>query len=647
MFVLLTEGPEGVRKRRQAAFEFYEQLSHSLEEAEQKIHDAMDPDREDLVRDKKKFLLFKSMCEHAGVEDAELSAVQIVGADLTGIGCYSNLFDPVDAIPALTQTQVMKAARWTRRKVLGRQRPDDDARISEAVWTATLDEVSKGWLSGPHSESEVAERLGPLFVASRRFGLTQSDKVRMIDDMSETLVNAGFASSFKLDLGGVDEVVVLCRALVEAVFDDRTVVLRLSCGAELRGVLHHSLTVQQARTLVGRTLDLEAAYKQMLISKASQWAGVLSVRNPSGGNSLFIANVLPFGGSSAVYAFNRLSRALHKIGSRLFFLVWGNCYDDFPQIDLEVCGDEAQCAAEKLLSLLGWRFSLKDSKRRPAARTFDALGVTVDLSESPLGKIKVGAGRVEQISGQVSQILATGRLTVAVAAALRGRLQLAESNMFGRIVRQRMRRFHNRASGSDSSSHINMDLREELEWAKDFVKVCKPRYVEAARSTSRAIIFTDAALEDNDSVASVGAVIYLESTDGQRMYHLSAAVPEALLQHVQQKSPKVIACLELMAAVATLCKIAPLLKGRRVFCYIDNEAARACMVNMFSPVLALNKLVQLLSSVVWEHSTHLWVSRVPSDSNIADALSRLDCTLVDSLNSQLLTFPWALVRDAL
>ncbi|CAE7638477.1 Abcb1a [Symbiodinium sp. CCMP2592] len=648
MFVLLTEGPEGVRKRRQAAFDFYEQLSRSLEEAEQQIHNAMDPDREELVHDKK-FLLFKSMCEHAGVEDAELSTLQIVGAELTGIGGYSNLFDPVEAVPALTQAQVMKAARWTRRKVLGRQRPDDDTCIAEAVWTATLDEVSKGWLSGPYSESEVAERLGPLFVASRRFGLEQSDKVRMIDDMSETLVNAGFASSYKLDLGGVDEVVVLCRAFVEAVFEDRTVVLRLSSGTELRGLLHSSLTVQQAKTLVGRTLDLEAAYKQMLIAKASQWAGVLTVRNPSGGNSLFIANVLPFGGSSAVYSFNRLSRALHRIGSRLFFLVWGNYYDDFPQIDLEACGDEAQYAAERLLSLLGWRFSRKDSKRRPAARKFDALGVTVDLSESSLGKVKVGnkASRVEQISGQVAQILATGRLTVAVAAALRGRLQFAESHMFGRIVRQRMRRFHKRACGSDSSSHINSELRDELEWARDFVRVCRPRYVEAARSATRAVIFTDAALEDNDSVASVGAVIYLESNDGQRMYHISAAVPEALLRHVQQKSPKVIACLELMAAVATVCKIAPLLKGRRVFCYIDNEAARACMVNMFSPVLAMNRLVQLLSSVVWENSTHLWVSRVPSDSNIADAPSRLDCTLVDSLNSQLLTFPWALVRDAL
>ncbi|CAE7730529.1 pol [Symbiodinium sp. CCMP2592] len=390
--------------------------------------------------------------------------------------------------------------------------------------------------------------------------------LRTLSVKKKTLVNAGFASSYKLDLGGVDEVVVLCRAFVEAVFEDRTVALRLSSGAELRGLLHSSLTAQQAKTLVGRTLDLEAAYKQMLIAKASQWAGVLTVRNPSGGNSLFIANVLPFGGSSAVYSFNRLSRALHRIGSRLFFLVWGNYYDDFPQIDLEACGDEAQYAAERLLSLLGWRFSRKDSKRRPAARKFDALGVSVDLSESSLGKVKVGnkASRVEQISVQVAQILATGRLTVAVAAALRGRLQFAESHMFGRIVRQRMRRFHKRACGSDSASRINPELRDELEWARDFVRVCRPRYVEAARSATRAVIFSDAALEDNDSVASVGAVIYLEWNDGQRMYHMSAAVPESPLRHVQQKSPKVIACLEQMAAVATVCRIAPLLKGRRV-----------------------------------------------------------------------------------
>ena len=348
---------------------------------------------------------------------------------------------------------------------------------------------------------------------------------------------------------------------------------------------------------------------------------MLCVKNPSGGNELFISNVLPFGGSAAVYAFNRIARAIHKMGSRLFFLVWGNYYVDFPQVDLEVCGDDAQEAAEGILSLLGWRFSRKPAKRQPAARKFDALGVTIDLTESILGKIKVcnKASRVEQICEQVADILASDKLTVATAAALRGRLQFAESHMFVRIVRQRVRHFQDRASGKDSNVRLGPELRAELEWAKSFSKVTQPRSVEALGSGMRAVIFTDAELEDDDSVASVGAVMYLLSPEGRRMYHMSSLVPADLLKRAQSKSPKVIACLELMAAVAALCKMAPLLKGRRAFLYIDNEAARACMINMFSPVLSLNRLVQLLASVVWEHSAHLWVSRVPSESNIADA----------------------------
>ena len=147
----------------------------------------------------------------------------------------------------------------------------------------------------------------------------------------------------------------------------------------MTGRLHESLDLTKARSLRGRTLDLDAADKQILTSKCSRWCSVLAVENPEGFKKLFISNVLPFGASAAVYAFNRVARAIHVIGERLFGLVWSNYYDDYHQLDLACCGDEAQRTAERLLSLLGWRFSLKDSKRKPMDFCFDVLGVTFEL----------------------------------------------------------------------------------------------------------------------------------------------------------------------------------------------------------------------------------------------------------------------------
>ena len=127
---------------------------------------------------------------------------------------------------------------------------------------------------------ELAKLLGPLFVINRRFALRQADKVRPIDDYSESFPNAAFGSPFKLDLGGVDEIASLLKQMLQAVGNDRVVLVVLSSGEKLRSVLHHEFTVEQARTIVGRTLDLDAAYRQLIISRRSAWCSVQATYNP-------------------------------------------------------------------------------------------------------------------------------------------------------------------------------------------------------------------------------------------------------------------------------------------------------------------------------------------------------------------------------
>ena len=59
----------------------------------------------------------------------------------------------------------------------------------------------------------------------------------------------------------------------------------------------------------------------------------------------------------------------------------------------------------------------------------------------------------------------------------------------------------------------------------------------------------------------------------------------------------------------------------RVFLYVDNEAARASLIRMFSSILLHNALLKELNKVALARSLFLWSARVPSASNPADAPS--------------------------
>ena len=151
--------------------------------------------------------------------------------------------------------------------------------------------------------------------------------------------------------------------------------VKLSDGEKLEGQLHSSLTLEDAATLMGRTLDLDSAYKQLLVRESSLWCSVLQVYDPDGCPHLFVSQVLPFGASAAVYSFNRLSRSLQHIGTRLFGQVWTSYFDDYTQIDVAASGSNPQQVAESFLDLVGWKYSMKESKRMPMSSSFAALGV--------------------------------------------------------------------------------------------------------------------------------------------------------------------------------------------------------------------------------------------------------------------------------
>ncbi|CAE7394666.1 unnamed protein product, partial [Symbiodinium sp. CCMP2456] len=181
-----------------------------------------------------------------------------------------------------------------------------DPDVARAVWKESLEQVGKGWLSGPFTWDQMDEKYGGAWVASKRFGVTQGDKVRAVDDLSQFQVNASVTETEKIQLEGLDDIVALARFMHP---DD-------------------------------------------------DWSSILGVLDTDSNQVVYFESfALPFGASSAVTGFNRAARALRIIMSRLLYLVNTSFFDDYCQMELEGLTDSADYAALELLRLLGWEVS--------------------------------------------------------------------------------------------------------------------------------------------------------------------------------------------------------------------------------------------------------------------------------------------------
>ena len=103
--------------------------------------------------------------------------------------------------------------------------------LAAEVWQQTLDEADKGWVWFDDSDT-IEDK-----ILAKRFGLRQSEKVRMIDDCSIGGFNSTCGTSEKLKVHSVDELAAyICWCMTH-----------LGTGA--------------MRQVVGKTYDLRNAYK--------------------------------------------------------------------------------------------------------------------------------------------------------------------------------------------------------------------------------------------------------------------------------------------------------------------------------------------------------------------------------------------------
>ena len=154
-----------------------------------------------------------------------------------------------------------------------------------------------------------------------------------------------------------------------------------------------------------------------------------------------------------VYSFLRASHALWWLGCVALGLIWSSFFDDFVTFCRHSEADLVAGVIVQFFKLLGWQVSSGD-KDLPFAREFKALGVEISLADCQLGFVlfKNTTKRVQELVNTISELLDRGRMTQAEALSLRGRMQFAKAQIWGRAARICLNVVTEHAYGSEDGS---------------------------------------------------------------------------------------------------------------------------------------------------------------------------------------------------
>jgi hypothetical protein len=564
--------------------------------AEASLHAAL-PEPRRCVLLGKKLLALEWMRKQCGHEDVSLMSDVQNGFSLTGIMPRSGAFAPKVRLRTMTEQQLLASARWINACLVDRMGPSHDPEQDRAVASETMKELDLRWLDGPYTLDEMNTRYPAGWVGSRRFAIFQGCKWRVIDDFTESFVNASYELREHVDLLGVEE----CLAL----------------GCQLLKAMGGSAQ------LVGRTLDLKSAYRQLPVADSSGWCSVLAVFI-DGRVKYYQQRALPFGSVASVVAFNRFSRFLWRCAVQLGKIPLTNYVDDFPMVDLKIHAASSWLTFESMLMLTGVSYATEEKKRKAFAEVFGFLGVEMDLSSTLEGVIVVRntESRVKELTEAIDAIMKADAMKPAVARSLVGRLTFAERQVFGGAACQVIGLIQTRANATSRFGQLDDLLKASLTWIQQRLLVSPPRSFCVVDPRPPVLIFTDGAAEEKSGI-TCGAICFDACTNTIEQF--GGLIPSSITDvWIQSGSRQVIHQAELYPAVAARLVWAKLLKHRKVLVFVDNEAARVALIKGNSGNHHSAQLVWSFHDMDIEQQCRMWIARVPSCSNPADAPSRLD-----------------------
>ena len=318
--------PAEVASLRAAWFSKWTNKATEMSAEEDKLKSSLPKYARDIVLPKR-IALWREILKDLEYPDLDVVDEMLGGVELTGQTPCTNVF-PAAFKPAKHTVADLEAnAKSEQKRILESIKSQGhlDAPLEEKV----DEEVELGWLSKPVNLEDV-----PCTASiSRRFAIEQGDKIRLIDDLSDSGVNGAVQTTESPKPQSLDVVAAMV----------------LECLKKLNKF-----------QVLGKTYDLKSAYRQKFISPDSLDKAYIAYFSAREGKVLIRKMLaLPFGATRAVFSYLRVAHSMWYIGCKALKLVWSHFFDDFICLASEQESRSVDLAVMTLFRLLGWKVSEK------------------------------------------------------------------------------------------------------------------------------------------------------------------------------------------------------------------------------------------------------------------------------------------------
>ena len=564
---------------------------------EEQLKSSFSPHRQKILHSKR-LLLMKEMLDGVGHEDEDLVSDLSTGFDLTGPLPRSHVFRDKYRPAAMAEETLRKSARIVRGQVLGAVKSSGDEVVDQGVFAATEKELAKGFVEGPVLETSIP----PDGTITHRFGVVQGQtdegpKIRPIDNYLSSLVNAVVSQSEQVPVHTLDVV-----------------------AGMLSMWLHMSPLKSLSDGLVCKCWDLSAAYKQIPLSdKSFEKDSFFVIFCPkSRKHVIYKQRVMPFGAKASVTAFIRCAFGIWRLGVKMLSLVWSFYFDDF----LSACrpgeSRHVEVVISTLFRVLGW--DLSSDKLLPYDTCCKVLGIKIDTSEARLGMFKMEntLKRVSELVQSLDAVLASGKLSHSECEKLRGRLQFASGQLFGRRAKVALHQLSRHHGGRLGESSL-----EACRFLKEMISSNKSRVL--SRQLGNTVhVYVDASFSDEGRTCGIGGMAYDKEGNLLQWYgeNLETAFVRSVMTGFEKSKETVIFELEALAVYAALKIFFKYLKGKNVVVFTDNEGVHGAFVKCWTVSKFAAYLIREACKIEESLGFMIWYDRVPSFSNSSDPLSR-------------------------
>ena len=299
------------------------------------------------INSKKRLCLLEELLSSIQHPDVDIVGDLEAGFRLTGWLNPSGLFTRQTTPPQISKSTLESLSPFLNQSAIFRCERNSSGELASDLLEITLEEVQKGWIV----EEVNVEDLDKGDVLSPRFIIQQGDKSRAIDDFSFSSINATIGSTDKIALQGVDEIAALIKRLIG---------------------------IRPMDDLLGRTYDMEAAYRQLPIHASERGKAIICVFDPNIKKPrLFKMATMPFGAIASVHAFLRTAAAINNICCTLLKVPVTSYFDDFSVVTRKSLAKGTDLAIRTIFEVLGLNLSTAEKKNRDFARVFSGSGCCI------------------------------------------------------------------------------------------------------------------------------------------------------------------------------------------------------------------------------------------------------------------------------